>query len=274
MRTIVEMLRPTLPLMPALALLLGGPASAVDSQTPTTNAAIATSGPNRAASSRDFVRVDKLIGMRVRGADGKDIGTVRDVLINLPQGEVRYAVFEFDPGSSRIGKIYAVPLRNLRLDSGGGSVSYPKMTDEGLDRSTIAQSDWKSTLQGARFIDDIDAYFGYQPSLSRGRTQRATALLGKDIEANDGKVIGELVELVVDMGESKLRYAVVAFAPQWSEAGRVYAFAPEAFASSGDSTSLVLAVDRSRVAALRSVGRERWQAAQFDDSAIPVNPAP
>ncbi len=75
------------------------------------------------------------------------------------------------------------------------------------------------------------------------------------------------------MDQAKLRYAVMAFVPAWSQAHDAYAFAPDAFEPGGRSAALVLDIDRNRLVALRSFGRERWQAAQAADAAMPVNPA-
>jgi sporulation protein YlmC with PRC-barrel domain len=72
-------------------------------QTPT------TAGP--------VIRASTIAGMTVKNAAGKDLGKVEDVVVDMGTGQIRYAAISFG-GFLGIGdKLFAVPMRALRLDT-------------------------------------------------------------------------------------------------------------------------------------------------------------
>lgn len=58
-----------------------------------------------------------LAGDRVRSAEGEDLGKVEEIMLNVPEGRIAYAVLSFG-GLHGIGeKLFAVPWSALRLDT-------------------------------------------------------------------------------------------------------------------------------------------------------------
>jgi len=66
------------------------------------------------SNSRRLLCGSVLVGARVRGEDGEDIGRIEEVLIDINAGRVAYALIAVG-GVMGIGeKLYAVPWRAIR----------------------------------------------------------------------------------------------------------------------------------------------------------------
>jgi len=86
---------------------------------------IAVSGAVIVADAKDksgVLKASELIGMKVQGSDGKNLGKIRDLMI-APDGAVRYAVLDFG-GFLGIGdKYFAVPWDALQRTQNGKTIA-------------------------------------------------------------------------------------------------------------------------------------------------------
>jgi len=86
---------------------------------------IAVSGAVIVADAKDksgVLKASELIGMKVQGSDGKNLGKIRDLMI-APDGAVRYAVLDFG-GFLGIGdKYFAVPWDALQRTQNGKAIA-------------------------------------------------------------------------------------------------------------------------------------------------------
>jgi sporulation protein YlmC with PRC-barrel domain len=86
---------------------------------------IAVSGALIVADAKDksgVLKASELIGMKVQGSDGKNLGKIRDLVI-APDGAVRYAVLDFG-GVLGIGdKYFAVPWDALQRTQNGKQIA-------------------------------------------------------------------------------------------------------------------------------------------------------
>jgi sporulation protein YlmC with PRC-barrel domain len=58
-----------------------------------------------------------LTGERVRNAAGEDLGTVEEIMLDVPRGQIAYAVLSFGGFLGIANKLFAVPWSALRLDT-------------------------------------------------------------------------------------------------------------------------------------------------------------
>ncbi len=73
-------------------------------------------GPQATATNptpRQLIKAGKVLGLPVKNPAGEDLGTLTDLLIDLPRGRVFFAVVSLDPGGRHL---YAVPPAALTLD--------------------------------------------------------------------------------------------------------------------------------------------------------------
>jgi len=76
--------------------------------------AVGAAGEGRDRSG--VLKASDLIGTKVLGTDGKNLGTIKDLVIDPQEGDVQYAVLDFG-GFAGIGdKYFAVPFEALRID--------------------------------------------------------------------------------------------------------------------------------------------------------------
>ena len=110
-----------------------------------------------------------MIGKEVRNPQGKNIGRIRDMVVDMNIGHVRYAQLEFDPGNLRGERLFAVPTH--------------------LDRA------WRDT----DCLSRMDKAWGVMQPSDKARAYRVSDLLGMDVNSRSGEEIGEVEELVIDM---------------------------------------------------------------------------
>ena len=65
------------------------------------------------------LRTETLAGARVRNSAGEDLGRIEDLAIDLPTGQLVYAVVSFGGFFGMGGKYFAVPWSALRPDENG-----------------------------------------------------------------------------------------------------------------------------------------------------------
>ena len=108
-----------------IAIPLPVAAAKMDDKTLVLDAAPANAAP----PAGDALLATRLAQGRLRGPNGDVVGTVRDVVVNLATGSLRYAVARFDPSWVGGGMVVAMVLPTLRRTADG--------VDIPVDRSVI-----------------------------------------------------------------------------------------------------------------------------------------
>ena len=97
-------------------------------------------------------RVSEMIGKGLVDARGKDVGRVREMIVNLGTGKVRYAVAEFEPAWIAAG--YLVPIKTPGDDR--------KIELNALTGSMIFEGARWPDINNPQFISNMDAYLARQ----------------------------------------------------------------------------------------------------------------
>ena len=139
----------------------------------------AVAAPEMAAS--------QLLSRTVHTPQGREIGKIVDLLVDLPSSAAPYAVIE-RPHAGR----YVYPLDELRLGERGLTVE-----DE---REAFAAAP------------------GSGPSERTGRLVAASRLIGREVRFEDGGRAGEVRDLRVDLGTAALNSVTVAYEPVYGDA--------------------------------------------------------
>jgi len=211
-----------------------------------------------AASGYSGVRASKVIGMDVQGAAGKNVGKIKDLIVNLNTGDVRYAVLEFDPGFFKSEKLFAVPLSGMKFVSDDKPLVYKEITRAQLDKTAVDKADWQKAVDNSRYVSALDQNYGYKPPTGEARSMRASRLLGKNVDNRAGKGVGEVKDLVLDMGANKVHYAVLAFDPSLFSREKMFAFPLTSFTTTRDKDDLMLDVDRNTLQSMKNFDDTHW----------------
>jgi sporulation protein YlmC with PRC-barrel domain len=226
------------------------------------------------------LRASNLIHKSVKSPEGKNLGQIEDLLINMKTGDVRYAMLSFDPGVFEGEKLFAVPTQQLRLSADGDDLVY-SMTRDKLAQASIDRSKWNAATNDQKYVDGLDHAYGLVQASNDARAIRASKLIDKDVNDRSLKDIGELKDLVIDMGASRVHYAVLEFDPSWAAPDKLYAFPLSSFHLTKDKDELVLDVDRAQVQAMKSFDPKQFWAslnqpiwiAEIDRYLVNVAPA-
>ncbi len=108
----------------------------------------------------DFLSADTIEGDKVVNADGDDLGKIEDLMIDLDNGRVGYAVLSFGGLLGKGDKLFAIPWQalSLRLHEHAFMLDIPKDVlekAEGFDKDN-----WPVTREE---LSRTYTYYGYQP---------------------------------------------------------------------------------------------------------------
>lgn len=204
-------------------------------------------------------RATELIGAVVHNDQGKSLGEVADLVVDMDTGEVRYAVLAFDPGILSDEKLYGVPTSELRMSATGEEVLY-ELDRERLQRAALDRSsfDDDTVFDGKGVMNNLDTAYGLHQPSSGAQAHRVSDLIGKDVVSRSGDGLGEIADLVVDMNHQQVHYAVLEFDPSIASPEQNFAVPLHALNLDLDGDELVLAVDDSKLQAMKSFTDDRY----------------
>jgi Ca2+-binding EF-hand superfamily protein len=113
-------------------------------------------------------------------------------------------------------------------------------------------------LRDRAFWDDMDHRYGFS-STRAAYYDRWSELAGRTVYDQGGRHIGQIRDLVINLADDRVHYAVVSFDPSVAAAGRFYAVPLYAFVPPRDGANrLVLNMQPARIASLESFDAYRW----------------
>ncbi len=213
---------------------------------------------------RNDMRASELLGKSVRNKEGKDLGKVEDVLVSMNSGRVQYTVLSFG-GFLGVGdKFFAVPLeafdRSQQRDHLVLNVSEERLKNaEGFDKDK-----WPNYREDPSFFDKVRNTFGTEASRDETRdgykqTMRLSELLGEDVKDRQGRDIGEVEDIVVDMGRGRISYVALDFEAPGDSEDRLIPVPMKALSVVKDGgDDIVLNIDRDRLDQKRGIDPKNW----------------
>jgi sporulation protein YlmC with PRC-barrel domain len=185
------------------------------------------SGKNSAA----IRKASRLIGSEVHNYQGDKIGKVDDIALNRNSDTISYLVLATG-GFLGIGEKYAaVPLHTVRTDLSGERLmvnlsraalkdvpklngSWPSSTEQELREAnnffalnSTEFSEWlqKEPEAGEKMVPQVQQLTADQERWMR----RASNLVGINVQNMQNREIGELTDLVLDMGTGKVAFGLI-----------------------------------------------------------------
>jgi sporulation protein YlmC with PRC-barrel domain len=226
---------------------------------PATDAHRAVTSDTRQMKQTDM-RATDLIGMDVENAQGEDLGEVEDLIVDVKNGGVYYAVLSFGETLGLGGKLFAYPIRAFSTVANGDDLVLH------VDRSKLEGApgfdserypDWAS----GRYAADVDRYFGRTLALEPkpgAILRRASEFIGKDVVDRSGTNVGEIEDMVITMGNGKIHYAVLEFDRSWNLDDKLLAVPLAAFSYAPGRDNLVMNVDKSALDTKLAFDKNRW----------------
>lgn len=208
-------------------------------------------------------RATQLIGKDVRNAQGEDLGRIEDLIVDVANDRLVYAILSFGGVLGLGDKLFAYPVEFF--DNAGGSDKLVlKVAKEALkDAPGFDRQRWPDFGQRT-YRDQIERYFGTStpasPRIAPGqRLTRATTLLDKDVKDRQGREVGEIEDMVVNITSGRVRYVVLDFDKAWSPNDKLVSLPMKALIVPRTvKNDLVLNVDTGRMDATGGFDDDRW----------------
>jgi sporulation protein YlmC with PRC-barrel domain len=242
------------------------------------------------------LRGSALIGMDVKNQAGKDLGDVQDLVIDLNNNRVHYAVVDAQ------NKMFAYPMRVFQTVPGQKHLLL-NVPEERLEKAPgMEKSEWKkSGTWNREYERNVEAYWqddrsqrAGEPSPQGTRKEtagagdrsaaqsaqgetvkveprgnmnlfRASNMIGKNIENSQGKGVGEVKDLIINPSNGQVYFAAVDFNDDIVK-GELHPIALSAFSLRDDRDKLVLNVDKAQLKADRSFEKKQLDAKLNDQN--------
>ena len=106
----------------------------------------------------------RIIGNKVVNTEGEQLGTIRDLMIDLDDAQIAYAVLSFG-GFLGVGdKLFAIPLEALMFDAKENEVILDVDKEVLKNAPGFDKDRWPDNAQyEAGWLLDIYEYYGYSP---------------------------------------------------------------------------------------------------------------
>lgn len=233
--------------------------AALAADPPKSGAMAPHSGTMASATMRDM-RASKLIGSDVRNAQDENLGNIKDLIIDVTNDRVYYAIVSFGGFLGLGDKLFAYPVGAFRQVGNDDKVIL-NVAKERLKNAPGFDSKEYPDFNTPKYRNEVDGYFGPDASVKPMKNQllrRASEWIGKDINDRNGKDVGEVDDLVVNMSNGKIHYALVEFDKAWSLNDKLLAVPMQALRYTTASKDLVWDIDKSRLDTKGAFDKNKW----------------
>ena len=103
-----------------------------------------------------------LIGDNVRNSNGEDLGKLEEIMFDLEEGKVAYAVLSFG-GFLGVGdKLFAIPWEALSVDTENEEIVLDVQKDVLQNAPGFDKDKWPETTD-REWLVEVYSYYGYDP---------------------------------------------------------------------------------------------------------------
>jgi sporulation protein YlmC with PRC-barrel domain len=105
---------------------------------------------------------DTLIGNEVRNTNDENIGDIKEIMLDVADGSIGYAVLSFGTFLGMGGKLFAVPWSALKLDTESKCFRLDVDKSRLKDAPGFDKDDWPD-FADKTLVKDLHAYYGTKP---------------------------------------------------------------------------------------------------------------
>jgi sporulation protein YlmC with PRC-barrel domain len=105
-----------------------------------------------------------IIGNRVVNPEGEELGSIKDLMIDLDDEQIAYAVLSFGGFLGLGDKLFAIPLESLTFEAEDNTAILDVDKEMLKNAPGFDKDRWPDTAQyEAGWLLDIYEYYGYSP---------------------------------------------------------------------------------------------------------------
>jgi len=175
-------------------------------------------------TSNDVLRASEISGMTVKNDDGKDLGKIDDLMLDMSEhGRVRYAALSFGGFLGMGDKLFAVPWSAIQFKHDDDDDECYALFDVSEQKLKSApgfdKNQWPDTAN-PRWADAVNRHYGVRTEdQATDRTakhdnmalHRASQAMKMEVRNNKGDDLGKIEDIVLDSRTGKIRYAALSF---------------------------------------------------------------
>ncbi len=230
-------------------------------------------------------RASQIIGKDVYNQEGKEIGSIKDIVLDGGTNRISYAVVSYGGVLGMGDKLFAVPWRALEMRSIEPDKLFLMLDSAMLkDSPGFDEKNWpdmaNSTLRDQinRFYADHDAHrdqiekkqMTQKPADMKMAEKpgpeekgllwcrRVSAVLGADVRNPANENLGAIDDLVIDAHTGSVQYAVLSFGGVLGVGDKLFAIPYASLQTKADDEKFVLNVDKDRLKAAPGFDKKNW----------------
>lgn len=108
---------------------------------------------------------DTLIGNDVYNHQEEDLGDIKEIMLDVPNGNIRYAVLSFGSFLSMGEKLFAVPWSALKLDTVNKRFLLDVNKERLKDAPGFEKDAWPD-FADQTLVDNLHSYYGTKPHIN------------------------------------------------------------------------------------------------------------
>ena len=113
-----------------------------------------------------------IIGNKVVNREGEQLGIIRDLVIDLDDAQIAYAVLSFGGFMGLGDKLFAIPLEALAFNTRDNTVILDVDKEVLKNAPGFDKDQWPDDAQyDAGWLQDIYEYYGYSPYWMPGKEE-------------------------------------------------------------------------------------------------------
>ncbi len=123
-------------------------------------------GATAQTETRDVIRGKGLMDYSVRNPRGEDLGTIKDVMIDINEGCIAYAALSFGGVMGFGDKLFAIPWEALQYNPSDDTFTLD-VTKERLENAPgFDKNHWPTTAERG-WLSGMYSHYGYTPYWER-----------------------------------------------------------------------------------------------------------
>ncbi len=167
------------------------------------------------ANKNRLFQVDDLVGAKIRNAKGEDLGEVEEMVVDVNDGSIRYAVVSYGGFLDLGDKLFAVPLKAMSLKSNEDNEAFfvVDIDQQRLEDSKGFDDDDWPNFADPKFASSVNKAYNVQDEARKSDQQGALYKLstfdGVNVRGADNKELGEIKRILVDAKQAKVAYLAI-----------------------------------------------------------------
>lgn len=228
-------------------------------------------------------RASKLIGMNIENPQGQSLGEINDLVMNTSTGEVRYAAVTYGGFLGVGNKMFAVPFEAFNIKQKADSQEPTlilNVTQKQMEGATGFDKNHWPDFADASYLADLNKRYDvkhkkmsknekHQAKTSKldpktsGANVRISQLNGKNIQNSQGKSVGEIKDIVINVTHGNVQYAAVTYGGFLGVGNKMFAVPFKAFEikqnpEEPEEQILVLNVTQQQLEGAQGFDEDHW----------------